>query len=38
MDMLTKLAEKINRFDISKMSKADYAYYLDVLNSVEEYD
>ena len=37
--MLTRLAEfseKINGYDTSKMSKADYAYYLDVLNRVEK--
>ena len=37
--MLTRLAEfsnKINGYDTNKMSKADYAYYLDVLNRVEK--
>ncbi len=37
--MLTRLAEfsnKINGYDTSKMSKEDYAYYLDVLNRVEK--
>lgn len=37
--MLTKLAsfaDKVNEMDTSKMSKEDYAYYLDVLNRVEK--
>ena len=37
--MLTRLAEfseKINGYDTTKMSKEDYAYYLDVLNRVEK--
>ena len=37
--MLTRLAEfseKIKGYDTTKMSKADYAYYLDVLNRVEK--
>ena len=37
--MLTRLAdfsEKINGYDTGSMSKADYAYYLDVLSRVEK--
>ena len=37
--MLTKLAsfaDKVNGMDTSKMSKEDYAYYLDVLNRIEK--
>lgn len=37
--MLTKLAsfaDKVNGMDTSKMSKEDYAYYLEVLNRIEK--
>lgn len=37
--MLTRLAEfseKINGYDTNKMSKADYAYYVEVLSRIEK--